>query len=525
LLLRRFILLFGLLNACLFAALLPLWEGFDEAFHYGYVETLWETGKLPVLGRTLLPADVAASFRVAPLSHIVCRWIAEATPFDQWFSLPLEQQTQRRSELDRLRPGPADSSRPNYEAHHPPLAYAVLALPDRLLSRQPITARVLVLRLVGALLSTTLIWIGASALGRTLQLPAPFLNAALFTVFCSEMLYASIAHVANDWLAVGIGAMFLAALAEFIRKPDRRSAIVAAGCLSAGLLTKAYFLVFVALAAVLMLNPRTKLRRTWPAAALVLVIAGPWYARNVALYGNVPGTHEEFDGIGVRQALAAAPHIDWPATAGFLARGSLWTGNNSFTTFSQTTLDVLLALLAVAFAGWIARHRSIESAEWIIFAAIVLFSIAVAYASAASFAHTHGETAGASPWYTQALLAPVMILAFLGLSRWKTAGALVAVCITALSAWILIATWTVKLFPMYSGGSVAPMHPGSAWHWWTHDAAAHAAELSLTAITPARVLYTGLSISVVLTVLLAAATMAGVVKWPRMAAPASCSAE
>ena len=50
--------LFGLVNACLYSALLPLWEGFDEAFHYGYVETLWQTHRLPVLGRTLLPADV-----------------------------------------------------------------------------------------------------------------------------------------------------------------------------------------------------------------------------------------------------------------------------------------------------------------------------------------------------------------------------------------------------------------------------------------------------------------------------------
>ena len=44
--LRHAIMMFGILNACLYSALLPLWEGFDEAFHYGYVETLWQTHRL-----------------------------------------------------------------------------------------------------------------------------------------------------------------------------------------------------------------------------------------------------------------------------------------------------------------------------------------------------------------------------------------------------------------------------------------------------------------------------------------------
>jgi len=72
---RNAILLCGIVNACLYSALLPLWEGFDEAFHYAYVETLWQTGRLPVLGRTLVPNDVFRSFTFAPVSYIVQRWI------------------------------------------------------------------------------------------------------------------------------------------------------------------------------------------------------------------------------------------------------------------------------------------------------------------------------------------------------------------------------------------------------------------------------------------------------------------
>jgi len=38
---RRWLLLtYALINAALYSILLPLWEGFDEPFHFGYVQYL-----------------------------------------------------------------------------------------------------------------------------------------------------------------------------------------------------------------------------------------------------------------------------------------------------------------------------------------------------------------------------------------------------------------------------------------------------------------------------------------------------
>jgi hypothetical protein len=502
-------LLFAVVNASLYSALLPLWEGFDEAFHYAYVESLWQTSRLPVLGRTLVPDDVSRSFRIAPVSHIVHRWLSETTSYDAWFSLSQAEKERRRSELDRLRPEPGSDSRANYEAHHPPLAYILLALLDWSMSKAPITVRVLVLRLFASVFSTLLLYFGATALCRTLRMPERFANATLFTMFCSQMLYATVAHVANDWLAVGLSALFLAALAEFVGRPARRSALTAASWLAAGLLTKAYFLVFAVLSlaatALLIWRRRTRVKTVLAGVALVFALAGPWYARNLVLYKNISGTHEEFDGIGIRQALAAAPRIDWVATTGFLARSSLWTGNNSFTNFSQGTLNMVLALLLLALAAWGLRGRVVQPAERIVFTAIVLFSVAVAYASCASFADRNGDVAGASPWYTQVLLAPVMALAYLGMSRWRGFGPVLAGCTVAIWTWVLVATWTVKLFPMYSGGGAAPMRMHDVWNWYAHRAAAHTRDLSLVALAPAPWLYVGLLISLTLSILLSAA--------------------
>jgi len=509
--LRHLILLFGIVNACLFSCLLPLWEGFDEAFHYSSVETLWQTGHFPVLGRTLVPDDVARSFEFAPLSHVVQRWIPNATTFEAWFSLSQTEKEQRRIDLTHLRPTPASSTRPDYEAHHPPLAYVTLALVDWPLQATPLTARLLILRVIAAITSVLLVYFGATALCRTLAMQERFINAALLTIFCSEMLYATTAHVSNDWLAVGLSACFLAALAEFMQKPERQSAVRAGAWLAAGLLTKAYFLPFaflaLSVATILVWRRRASMKALLPAFVLVFAFAGPWYTRNVALYGNISGTHEEFDGIGMRQALAAVPHIDWPATTGFLARSSLWTGNNSFTSFSRSTLNIVLALLFAALAAWAVQFKAIQAAERVTGAAIVLFSIAVGYATCAAFAHTKGEVAGASPWYTQVLLVPVLALAYLGMSRWRRLGTALAILTVALWSWILIATWTVKLFPMYSGAGTSPMRMRDLWNWYAHGAIVRAHDLSLVALVPAPLLYAGLAVSVVLCVLLSAAVI------------------
>ena len=488
-----------------------MWEGFDEPFHYGYVETLRQTRQLPVLGRTMVPGEVYGSFHLAPVSYIVHRWIPEAITFDDWFLLPQADKEQRRGALERTRPETNSSSRPNYEAHHPPLAYVILASLDWPLSKAPITVRVLVLRLFAGVFSIVLVYLGATRLGRTLELPERFANAALFTILCSEMLYATIAHVANDWLAVGLSALFLAALAEFVRQPDRRSALNVSFWLAAGLLTKAYFLVFMllALAAVanLIWRRRTQVRTVLAGAILVIALAGPWYARNMVLYGNVSGTQEQFDGIGIRQALAVAPRMDWRATIGFLARSSIWAGNNSFTSFSRSTMNLILALLFAAVTAWGLRRRAIRPPELAMFAAIVLFSIAVAYASCASFADRNGDVPGASPWYAQVLLVPVMALAYLGMSRSGGFGRALAACTSAIWAWVLIATWTVKLFPMYSGGGSAPMRLRDVWDWYMHKAAAHTRDLALLSLAPVPLLYAGMLISVTLGALLCAAVI------------------
>ena len=97
---RRALLIFGAVNAILYAGLTPLWEGFDEAFHYGYVQHLWTARALPVQKKTCLSQEIWRSFRLAPASYIVQRNLPMVTTFDDYFRLLPAERASRRAELE-----------------------------------------------------------------------------------------------------------------------------------------------------------------------------------------------------------------------------------------------------------------------------------------------------------------------------------------------------------------------------------------------------------------------------------------
>ena len=83
----------GLLHVVVYACLLPLWDGWDEPFHYGYVEALSVRGRLPVMGGTPLSREVDESLHLAPASHVVRQNVPYVITFSEYFALP---QAERR---------------------------------------------------------------------------------------------------------------------------------------------------------------------------------------------------------------------------------------------------------------------------------------------------------------------------------------------------------------------------------------------------------------------------------------------
>jgi hypothetical protein len=256
------------------------------------------------------------------------------------------------------------------------------------------------------------------------------------------------AHVANDWLAVPIAVWTLIALNRLGSNPSRRAAAMAAGFLAAGLLTKAYFLAFVPLLVGLCIW-RRRWRALAVASAILCGLAGPWYARNLVRYRVLTGMQESRAGVGLSAVLRAAPTLDWPSVIRTSVRTSLWTGNNSFLTFSANTLNLTIGTSLAALLMWAASRHS--SAEWITLWYCVSFVLALGYAAVVSDIFNRGAADTPCPWYAQVLLAPLLGLAWLGASRWPRPGKYVAALLVLLFGYILAATYAVKLIPLYGG--------------------------------------------------------------------------
>jgi len=472
------LLAYGACNAALYAGLLPLWDGFDEPFHYSYVEQLARHAELPVEGRATLSQEVWDSLALAPGSYLVKRNIGQVVAFDEYFARPAAERAELRARLQGLDPrtGGARSDMPNYEAHQPPLAYAILAVFDRLWSNAPLLARVLRLRLLCGILSAIAMGLLTLRIAARLGLDDRWAEVAAFLVLSSQMFYAATAHVANDWLAIPLAAaLILAALTP--------GAALAFGIiLAAGLLTKAYFLAVLPFAAYEIYRVRR------PIALLPLLAAVPWYARNVSLYHDLSGMQETAGrGIPIAAMLHALPHFPWLRSLGATLTHALWSGNNSDTTFSALTIDVMLALLAASAILWLRHRRPIDTT---LIVAAASFAAGLVYSTLLSYTVTAGVQVSPSPWYVQPLFAPILCLCVAGMARSGRAGIALRIATVTVWTYVICATWLAKLVPLY-GGYSGRTSVANLWRWYTTSSP----DIAQIALMPAPALWTLIAFS------------------------------
>ncbi|MFN7924546.1 MAG: hypothetical protein U0Q16_30875 [Bryobacteraceae bacterium] len=397
-------------SGLLWVMLVPVWDGFDEAQHFSYVQSI-RTG-LPVLGRTLLTDEVWRSLRQSPVSASVqANYPSLRTTGDANPSLP-----------------------PNYEAHQAPLAYLMLSPLETLLVRAGTGIELRLRLLRGLLLGCSMILFWRVSADRT----------ALFLVLTTEMFFACCGRASNDALAIPLFVWL------FFEAEKRSRAGV--WLLAAGLLTKASFL---AVTPVLVWRYRREWR--WLLAAAALPSA--WYLRNAWLYGNVSGMQEQLVPLPWRDLLIAARDLPWRASLGETYRGALWLGNNSFLQWSVWQVNFAMAVLLGA-TWWTTRG---ERSRQFWLATFAGFHCAgVAYAAVQTFAYTHGVGVAASPWYaTQIWLLLIMVIFSSERTRWLSA----AFAVTW-TYWF-IATFWLRLIPWYAGVMDGPAKAANVWRWYS----------------------------------------------------------
>ncbi len=505
--LRTVLLIYGALNAILYAGLLPLWEGFDEPFHYAYVQQLWRQRSLPRLGRSILTAEIQDSLPVAPGSYLVHRNIPIVISFQDYFARSEEYRHELRRRLETLDPHSAaqPAGGPNYEAQQPPLAYAILAPFDAALSGIPLVWRILELRLVAVLLATIVTGLVTWRLAKQLGLSEGWARSALFLVFSSQMFYATAAHVANDWLALALFALLLSAAISLWENPGLRNASWLFGTLSAGLLTKVYFLAMAPAALIVaayLWRTRKLTARSALLASLPMAVAAPWYVRNVVLYHDLTGMMHSAGGIPFRELFRTTFQIPWPRILANSASTGLWTGNNSDTAFSAKTIHFMVLLLLASGVMYLvaALKNSWPERERLLMALLATFAAGLLYSVVLMYWSAKGAQISIPPWYTQLLLAPGMCLVMLGLSRGGRTGKIVHAMMLCCWSYVISATYVAKLIPLYAGYPGERARLLELVRWYAHSSDRISRTLGDTALLPPSLIWllTGMVIAIAL---------------------------
>lgn len=512
---RALLLIYGLMNAVLYVSLLPLWEGIDEEFHYGYVQYLGAHHAFPVLGQTGLSNDINATLVLLPMSYLMIANLhlqdtQGVRTFEQFAALDSSTRHELRAAAERipseLRLRESDQYSTNYEAQHAPLAYFLMAVPNELMQRVSLPRRVWILRLLLSVACVLLMFRGMESLGREIGLDQGFVAALEFLTFSCQMFWATVAHVDNDWLAVPLAVWLIIRALRCHRERSTRSALWFGGIFSAGLLTKAYFLVFGPLyvLAALLWHRRGKLsgRGLMVLFLVPAILAGPWYVRNLILYGDVSGHVEATNGVTTGGALRALLSIPWLKTIPFMARGAFWMGNASFNDFSVSTMNLLLLLLGIALALWTMR-RGLRR-DLFLWAPVAAFWVAVIYAIGSLYMYSKGALTITGPWYLQAVMTPLLCMALLGCQRSGRLGRWTSSATVVLWGYILAATYVAKLMPLYGGFPGARSSLRELTHWYLSDWPRTSDILNTVALAPATVLVTLLA--TLLVTLLAAMT-------------------
>jgi len=298
-----------------YAAMQPLWEGYDEWAHFSVIR-LMAGGQLLVDRNAPVPVDIDASL-------------------DTW---------PRPWELRNLAPH-SPRGLTAYEALQPPLYYW-LATPLVWASRTwSLATQIMLVRYFSALIASLIVPLVCLVVYDVFEDERVAIAAAAMTALMPGLAI-DVARVGNDSLAV-----LLFTLLIWL---GRRQAGWPLGvALGLGLLTKAYFLT--AIPAVLIFP------RNWRWRVLVppVAIAGWWYARNLMTTGTLAGLSESvmLRGTGAGELFQRAGHMLWLRAIDTILLSHIYFGGWSSLTIRSWMYHVFYLVVPIAALGVVRTIR------------------------------------------------------------------------------------------------------------------------------------------------------------------------
>jgi len=469
-----------MVKSLVYVSVTPMWEGFDELFHFAYVHSLAATHSLPVWGETFVDADIAKSTAYTPMGD----WMPQLAPgaeklsYRDYWRMDEEERAKLEENLSGLtasakRYEPSDT--PLYQIQHPPLYYLLCMPLYKAMDGRSIVSKVFVLRVFSVLLAS-LVVVAAALIARKIDPPLGRMAAVLAALW--PCLYIDIARVGNDSLSIAILSFIFCLMVLYATNRSVKLAVALGICLGLGLLTKVYFLIcvpaivfFAALSAYRDKEGRKEILRD---AGLVLVCAGFvggwWYLRSYFLYGSFSGLQETLRApdFGGADRIGAIVSIPWVVVIKHLFVSFCWIGGWSFLKLPKVAYLVFVFVFSFAIFGFgklisaPERRRTLPAVERNGFLAAVclaiFFGLGIAYHSINVYT-TMGFVGGSGGWYFYALVLPISFLVALGV-REAWPGYARQIFVAGCVAIVLVEMYSVVavLAPYYSG--IAIPSPG-----------------------------------------------------------------
>ena len=153
------------LRGLFYAAILPVWEGYDEPYHFASLQYIVANGTTQSL-QTRISREVSTSLHVLPLPWML-RLHGISPPIytqDDFWKLTVEQRAELQKSFHQIPSDWAKEPSPepllNYEAQQPPLYYFLASIPLRLLQDRSLETRVIILRLISIVVASSAVPIG-----------------------------------------------------------------------------------------------------------------------------------------------------------------------------------------------------------------------------------------------------------------------------------------------------------------------------------------------------------------------------
>jgi len=427
-----------------YSAIFPIWEPFDEPFHFAYLQQLVQNRSIPTIA-TPFSRELLESLHVLPLPWKLCQERLPQPFFshdDYWRLSPAErerlQKQFREIPVAWSREDAVAANLSSYESQQAPLYYLLFYFPLKWMTGFSLASRVLLLRVFNILLASLVVPLGYGVAHSVLKNRSLALSLLALVAALPE-LFVNVSRVGNESLALVFYTIVFYLALQIVEGPQNFRYFPWLGVtLSLGLLAKAYFLAAIPAFFLVIAwcfwrwqgEGKNLLRKTNLATLALLLIAGPWYWRIHTLTGSWSGhTHEAaLRSMSRWQMLAQVPHVNWINAGISVLLSHIWFGGWSFLKFTRPVyfffgFIILLAALGMGRMALL-QFRKGEKANpqaepgfdklLVLLSFYAFFWLGLAYDTVVLYIRL-GESAS-SGLYMYSLIVAEAILFYLGLS-------------------------------------------------------------------------------------------------------------